>query len=268
MSGYQTEKQREELKNRHKLVVRVIEARGLKAADFGGTSDPFAELRIKNDNFSYKTRTIKKTLNPFWDEEFTLAINDLEKDILSVKIYDFDQTTNNDLIGELEFYVASFINQQPKEEWKQVMERKGPGQFKPSKGEIKLKISHVAPGGEQKQTQTQSPPPTQQQTQPQSPPPTQFQQPYPQQYPPQGFQQYPQQGFQQYPQQGFQQYPQQPYPQQGFPQQPYPQQGFPQQPYPQQGFPQQPFPQQGFPQQPYPQQGFPPPNQQYPPPGF
>lgn len=50
----------------------------------------------------------------------------------------------NDLIGELEFYVASFINKPPTEEWKQVMEKKGHGQFKPAKGEIKLKISHIS----------------------------------------------------------------------------------------------------------------------------
>lgn len=65
MSGYQTQKQRDELQNRHKLVVRVIEARGLKAADFGGTSDPFCELQIKNDHFSYKTRVVKVIFNFF-----------------------------------------------------------------------------------------------------------------------------------------------------------------------------------------------------------
>jgi Ca2+-dependent lipid-binding protein len=50
----------------------VIEARGIKGADFGGTSDPFAEVRIKDHTQSFKTKTIQKTVNPFWNEEFVL----------------------------------------------------------------------------------------------------------------------------------------------------------------------------------------------------
>lgn len=76
MSGYMTEKQRQEALTKPKLIVRstcdafcyqyrgpnhfaVIEARGIKAADLGGTSDPFVELRIKGQTHSFKTQTIK-----------------------------------------------------------------------------------------------------------------------------------------------------------------------------------------------------------------
>lgn len=37
-----------------------------------GTSDPYAEVRIKGDIAVKKTKTIKKNLNPKWNEEFTL----------------------------------------------------------------------------------------------------------------------------------------------------------------------------------------------------
>jgi hypothetical protein len=37
----------------------VIEARGLKAADWNGTSDPFAEVRIAHQSEHHKTQFIK-----------------------------------------------------------------------------------------------------------------------------------------------------------------------------------------------------------------
>jgi C2 domain len=83
--GYQTEAQRQQLAQRAKLIVKVIEARGVKAADWGGTSDPYTELRIKDTTATWKTKTIKKTLNPFWNEEFTIPISDPEKEVLNIR---------------------------------------------------------------------------------------------------------------------------------------------------------------------------------------
>ena len=62
----------------------VIEARGIKAGDFGGTSDPFVEVRIKGQTHYLRTKTIKKTLTPCWNEELVLYPSDAEKDILLI----------------------------------------------------------------------------------------------------------------------------------------------------------------------------------------
>lgn len=51
--------------NTGSLTITFIEARGLKAADRGGTSDPFVKLRIGKKDV-YKTNHIKKTLTPIW----------------------------------------------------------------------------------------------------------------------------------------------------------------------------------------------------------
>ena len=55
-----------------KISVRVtIESgRGLLAADVGGTSDPYVKLQIAGEEFM--TKTIRKTVNPDWDESFTI----------------------------------------------------------------------------------------------------------------------------------------------------------------------------------------------------
>lgn len=62
----------------------VIEARGIKAADFGGTSDPFVEVRIKGQTHALRTKTINKSLSPCWNEELVLYPNDSEKDVLLI----------------------------------------------------------------------------------------------------------------------------------------------------------------------------------------
>ena len=49
------------------LTVTIVSARGLRAADRGGTSDPFCLCRVGKEVF--RTSTIKKTLDPEWDED-------------------------------------------------------------------------------------------------------------------------------------------------------------------------------------------------------
>ena len=52
------------------LVVRVVEAKGLRSADIGGTSDPFAVLELGNTRV--QTFTDHRTLDPAWEKVFTL----------------------------------------------------------------------------------------------------------------------------------------------------------------------------------------------------
>jgi Ca2+-dependent lipid-binding protein len=47
------------------LQVTIVGARNLKAMDRGGTSDPYARVRIGTKGV-YKTKHIKKTLTPEW----------------------------------------------------------------------------------------------------------------------------------------------------------------------------------------------------------
>jgi Ca2+-dependent lipid-binding protein len=53
------------------LGVVVAEAKGLPAMDLGGTSDPFVEILVDNEKKA-RTRTIRKTLEPCWLEEFDM----------------------------------------------------------------------------------------------------------------------------------------------------------------------------------------------------
>lgn len=52
------------------LVVKVLRAEDLMAADFSGKSDPFCVLELVNNRL--QTNTVYKTLNPVWERVFEL----------------------------------------------------------------------------------------------------------------------------------------------------------------------------------------------------
>ncbi|CAN0374598.1 unnamed protein product, partial [Ectocarpus sp. 13 AM-2016] len=57
------------------LYVKVVQGRGLMASDFNGKSDPYVKLCLTGRlRLKDRTRIIKTTLNPVWDEEFSLPV--------------------------------------------------------------------------------------------------------------------------------------------------------------------------------------------------
>ena len=61
---------REEGGGTRKLRVRVVKGADLVAKDRGGTSDPLAQLVLGTQ--TRETQVVPKTLNPEWNESFTL----------------------------------------------------------------------------------------------------------------------------------------------------------------------------------------------------
>ena len=77
------------------LRICVQSASGLKAADKGGTSDPYAQLFLGEHVISHsghKTSHINKTLDPVWNENFEFhgVLKDLLKHKLEVNVRDHD----------------------------------------------------------------------------------------------------------------------------------------------------------------------------------
>jgi hypothetical protein len=65
----------------------VVGARGLRAADFGSSSDPFCELRLGNARL--RTKTAHNTLEPVWDQVLEMPVRDIFS-ALEVSVYDDD----------------------------------------------------------------------------------------------------------------------------------------------------------------------------------
>ena len=79
-----------------KLLVRVIEARNIPALDSYGFSCPFVKLKLGKQK--YKTKAVKKSVNPTWCEEFSFRVDDLKEE-LKVYLLDEDRFCRYDFVG-------------------------------------------------------------------------------------------------------------------------------------------------------------------------
>jgi len=108
-----------------KCIVRVIEARGLKDTDEISKSDPYAIVKLKGHKETFRTRTIKDSINPAWNEEFVLHPRDVNSDILEIKLYDRDVLSFDDSLGEVEVPLRDYLNAGLRDEWRSIRFRKG-----------------------------------------------------------------------------------------------------------------------------------------------
>lgn len=94
-----------------KLVVRIIEARNLPAMDLNGSSDPYVRLQLGRSRF--RTKVVKKTLNPAWGEEFSFRVDDLSEDLI-VSVLDEDRYFNDDFVGQLKVPISRVFDAEAK----------------------------------------------------------------------------------------------------------------------------------------------------------
>lgn len=111
------------------LRVKVLEARDLIAADFGGTSDPYAVVRVEDPRSKiydfkldkyHKTKVIRRTLKPNWNKEFLMAamLPIIDKQALVVQLFDHDRYSMDDYLGQISIPLKALQNyqeQHPKE---------------------------------------------------------------------------------------------------------------------------------------------------------
>lgn len=90
-----------------KLLVQVIGARGLPSMDVNGLSDPYVRIQLGRQRA--KTRIVKKSLNPFWDETFSFRVGDL-RDELIVSVLDEDKYFSDDFIGQVKLPLAKVMD--------------------------------------------------------------------------------------------------------------------------------------------------------------
>ncbi|XP_069042644.1 double C2-like domain-containing protein alpha [Lepisosteus oculatus] len=84
----------------------ILRAKGLKPMDFNGLADPYVKLHLLPGACKankLKTRTVRNSLNPVWNETLTyfgITNEDIMKRTLRVTVCDEDKLTHNEFIGE------------------------------------------------------------------------------------------------------------------------------------------------------------------------
>ncbi|CAH0553645.1 unnamed protein product [Brassicogethes aeneus] len=92
--------------DKNALIVSVVRCRDLPAKDPSvGSSDPYVKLQLLPDKqHKVKTRVLRKTRNPVYDEDFTfygLGFNQLPNITLHFVVLSFDRYSRDDIIGEV-----------------------------------------------------------------------------------------------------------------------------------------------------------------------
>ncbi|XP_073257469.1 rabphilin-3A-like isoform X1 [Porites lutea] len=93
-------------KQHSQLQVKVECAKGLKAMDHSGTSDPYVKLHLlpgASKSNKMRTQTKYKTLNPKFDETLVyhgITDDDMSKKSLRLQVFDEDRLGHNNFIGE------------------------------------------------------------------------------------------------------------------------------------------------------------------------
>jgi Ca2+-dependent lipid-binding protein len=84
--------------NQGSLELEILNAKNLISADTNGKSDPFLKVYLNDleTGSIYKTKTIKKTLNPTWNEKTSLEILNRVNSVLIFKLRDWDFGSGQD----------------------------------------------------------------------------------------------------------------------------------------------------------------------------
>lgn len=98
------------------LSIKLLRGFNLPAADKNGYSDPYIVL-TSNGVETFRTKTIKKTLNPEWNESTQLTVKSRERTKFIINVLDWDMAGKNDTLGTIAFNLND-MDIEKTENWK------------------------------------------------------------------------------------------------------------------------------------------------------
>ncbi|CDY32353.1 BnaC01g36720D [Brassica napus] len=96
-------------------LVEVVEASDVKPSDLNGLSDPYVKGQL--GAYRFKTKILKKTLSPKWQEEFKIPILTWDSpNILNIEVQDKDRFSD-DSLGDCSVNIAEFRGGERNDMW-------------------------------------------------------------------------------------------------------------------------------------------------------
>ncbi|XP_066491064.1 E3 ubiquitin-protein ligase NEDD4 isoform X2 [Tiliqua scincoides] len=96
--------------------LKVIAGIGLAKKDLLGTSDPYVKVTVYDSAngvlTSVQTKTVKKTLNPKWNEEFLFRVNP-QKHRFLFEVFDENRLTRDDFLGQVDVPLCHLPTENP-----------------------------------------------------------------------------------------------------------------------------------------------------------
>ncbi|XP_038559566.1 multiple C2 and transmembrane domain-containing protein 1 isoform X4 [Micropterus salmoides] len=86
--------------------ISLIEGRSLQPMDANGLSDPYVKFRMGHQK--YKSKTIPKTLNPQWREQFDFHLYDEQGGFVDITVWDKDAGKKDDFMGRCTINLSLF----------------------------------------------------------------------------------------------------------------------------------------------------------------
>jgi len=105
------------------LDVEVVQARGLRAMDMDGLSDPYAVIRLGRQE--RQTTSMKCTLSPVWNHLAKLDFEPLQK--LVVELFDHDDFSfdGDDFMGKVEIPISRLVKGEEQNGWYPLRDDRG-----------------------------------------------------------------------------------------------------------------------------------------------
>eukprot|EP00117_Sycon_ciliatum_P039451 scpid12103/ scgid2545/ SH3 domain-containing protein PJ696.02 len=91
------------------LTVMIKQGRNLKPK--GGMCDAYIKVRVENEKV-YRTKTIKKSATPVWDEEFKVKMISRLNGSLDFQVKDWNPISDDTALGSATLYLDSYFGQQ------------------------------------------------------------------------------------------------------------------------------------------------------------
>ena len=95
----------ESINNMGELRVDLVEGKNLPAADRSGYSDPYCVFLLNTERV-FKSKTVKKTLNPSFDEKFEVSVPSRTVAKFILEVYDWDLGGGDDFLGRASINLA------------------------------------------------------------------------------------------------------------------------------------------------------------------